>query len=251
MRISLNLSEGIVKKVDSLVDGKEYRNRSHAVEKILSNAISPNICKKAVMLVGGREEPHPSVFRFDDKTLVEHNFRVLKEIGAEEVFFIGNNLDNIQEALGDTKGAKSTFVEEKEPLGTAGALNLVEKQIKKPFIVMNGDIYVDFDVENMIGFYSENRAIATLALGTTGRGSVGRVKVKGTDLLSFQETGEIGTDLVNIGFYILNPNIFDCLPKKGMMEQEVFPRLAKERRINSYLIGGEWKHITKPEDLKE
>lgn len=251
MRVSLNLSEDIVRKVDSLVDGKKYRNRSHAVEKILSNAVNPDIGKKAVVLMGREQEgPHAATFSIDGEYLIEHTLSVLREAGVEEVLLIGSHFKEIKEIIGELNHIEVSYVEEEEPRGTAGALNLVKDRIKKPFIVMNGDIYVDFDIKSLIAFHSEEEALATLALGTTGKGSLGKVKVKGTDLLRFEERGELKTNLVSVGFYIFEPEIFNCIPEEGMIEEKVFPRLAKEGKVSGYLIGGKWEHLTKEEGIE-
>ncbi len=51
-----------------------------------------------------------------------------------------------------------TFIEEKKPLGTAGALSLIKKKNSKPIIVLNGDLIFDFELENLLSFHKKKKS---------------------------------------------------------------------------------------------
>ena len=85
-RVTLTLDQGILKLVDKKVDGFNIKNRSHAVELLISKALKAHIPKKAVLLVGGTGtrlrpltyEIPKALLPIHGKTLTEHLFDLFK-----------------------------------------------------------------------------------------------------------------------------------------------------------------------------
>ena len=94
--------------------------------------------------------------------------------------------------------------------------------------------------------------MATLALTTvTDPSQYGVARMSGTRILEFVEKPkkeDAPSNLINAGFYILEPEIIDMIPNGfSMLEKDVFPKLAKEGRLRGFLTGGQWFDIGSPE----
>lgn len=48
---------------------------------------------------------------------------------------------------------------------------------------------------------------------------------------------------MNAGVYLFEPEIFSYLPKKGMLETDVFPLLAGKGLLCGYVFSGKWADI--------
>jgi NDP-sugar pyrophosphorylase family protein len=174
-RITLTIDTAILEQVDSRVDGLKIKNRSHAVELLLTNALGSNAPKKAFILAGGKgtrlkpithEIPKPLV-PLHGKPILEHTFDLLKKYGIKDIIIsIGFKGDKIKEYFGNGKkfGVSITYVEETEPLGTAGPLNLARHLLKDTFLMCNADELKNIDLHDMFAFHKESGAIATIAL---------------------------------------------------------------------------------------
>ena len=109
-RVSLTLDKEIIGQVDHFVDGRTIRNRSHAVEVLLSKALGQRTIRKAFLLAGGKgtrlrpitlEMPKPMV-PVKGKPLLEHHLNFLKKYDIRDVIIsIGYLGDKIKEYFGD------------------------------------------------------------------------------------------------------------------------------------------------------
>ena len=81
-----------------------------------------------------------------------------------------------------------TILEEKEPLGTAGSLQLLPKSLQEPFLVLNGDVLTRLDPSHLLRFHSEHKALATLCVREHEISvPFGVVKTNGVELTNFEE----------------------------------------------------------------
>ena len=145
----------------------------------------------------------------------------------------------------------------KMPLGTAGPIKKAEKLLghESSFLVLNGDIFSDLDYENLLEQHFRKGAVATIALYEVGDPSRYGVVELGKDgaVKQFIEkpTKEAApTNLINAGIYVLDPKIFDFIPKDKAisMERDVFPRLAEKNELQAQVIRGLWMDIGKPDE---
>src|SRR3989338_10926549 len=145
-RITITLDENLISQIDKRIDGIGIKNRSQEIEVLLAESLGTNIPSKAVLLVGGRgtrlkpltDKTPKALLKVHEKTIVEHLFDLLKKYGIRDVVLCTGYLrDKIREHFADGSriGMNITYVEEDEPLGTAGPLKIAKKYIRDSFIV--------------------------------------------------------------------------------------------------------------------
>ena len=92
-RISLTIEKGILKNVDSMVDGSKIKNRSHAVELLLSKSLGDHVPRRAVILAGGKGtrlrpltyEIPKALIPVHGRTLTEHIFDLFKKYEIRDI----------------------------------------------------------------------------------------------------------------------------------------------------------------------
>ncbi|MBW2985478.1 nucleotidyltransferase family protein [Candidatus Woesearchaeota archaeon] len=211
---------------------------------------------KAVILAGGKGtrlrpltyETPKALLPVHGKTLTEHLFDLFKRHGITEVFLsIGYLGEKIKDYFKDGKefGVDIKYLEENEPLGTAGPLKLAKNELTESFLVSNGDELKDINLDEMYKQHKKNKALVTIALTKVEDPSqYGVAKLDGEKILEFIEKpkkGEAPSNLINSGLYIIEPEIIDMIPDGfAMLEKEVFPKLAKQGRLFGYAFSGQW-----------
>jgi len=255
-QITITLRDDILEEVDKQVDGIKIRNRSHALEVLLSKAMHMGKISKAVILAGGKgtrmrpftyEMPKPMI-PVQGKPLVQHIIELIRVHDIRDITLsTGYMSDKLQEYFGNGSkfGVNLTYSIEEEELGTAGCLNLIKDQLNKSFLMFNGDVLSDIDLADFIRFHHENRGLATIALTPVEDPSrFGVADLAGDKILQFIEKPKKGTEpsmLINAGVYIIEPEVLSLVPKgRAMMETDVFPKLAKKGKLFGYTFTGQW-----------
>jgi dTDP-glucose pyrophosphorylase len=128
----------------------------------------------ALIMAGGRGErlrpftdsiPKPMLL-VGGKPIIEHNIDRLISFGINEIYISVNYL---KEAIinyfgnGSEKGIIIKYIEEEQPLGTLGALTLVESFVHDDILVMNSDLLTNIDLEDFYRFYKDSQASMCLA----------------------------------------------------------------------------------------
>lgn len=156
-----------------------------------------------------------------------------------------------------THGMKVTYSREKTPMRTGGAIKYAEDLIgrEEPFLVLNGDIFSNFDYNDILNTHNENDGIATIAIYKVDDPSrYGTVKLfRKNRVEQFVEKAPLEqapSNLINAGVYVLDPKIFEYIQggRPVSIEHEVFPRLAKEGKLFAHEFKGFWVDIGKPAD---
>jgi len=202
-----------------------------------------------------------------NKPVIERQILLLKSAGVREIVLaVSVMADIVKNYLGNGEklGIKIKYTNEKNPLGTAGAIKLAEDLLKDDnFFMLNGDVILNFNLKEMIKAHEHHKGIGLIAskvVPDPSRYGVLIVEEETNKLLKFLEKseytppeGKLIPMPINAGVYLLEPEIFQYIkPKKKVsMEREVFPILAKEEKLYHYSIPGIWKDIGKPEELLE
>ena len=265
-RITITLDENLLKQIDKRIDGLDIKNRSQEIELLLAEALGTNIPSKAVLLVGGRgtrlrpltDKIPKALLPVQGKPITEHILDLLKKYGIRDVILcVGYLKDSIKEHFGDGSrfGMNVTYVEEEEPLGTAGPLKLAKKYLKDSFIVSNGDELKDIHIPRMFRLHRRKNALGTLALTTVDDPSqYGVARLDGSRIVEFVEKPkkeEAPSNLINAGFYILEPEVIDMIPDGfSMLEKDVFPKLAQHGRLRGFPFAGQWFDVGNIERYK-
>ena len=145
----------------------------------------------------------------------------------------------------------------RKPLGTAGPIKKAEQQLGhyNPFLVLNGDIYADVNYTRMLKQHEEQEALVTIALhraedpkryGVVELSDDNRI----TKFVEKPAQNAFASNLINAGAYVLDPEIFEYIPKNKpvSMEREIFPKLATEGLLYGFIHEGSWFDIGEPED---
>ena len=136
--------------------------------------------------------------------------------------------------------------------GTAGSVKNTEAKLKdEPFIIISGDVLTDFDLSEAIKFHQEKKAMATMVLTRVANPLEYGVVITGEDgkIIRFLEKpswGEVFSDTINTGIYILEPEIFKYIPEKTEFDfsKNLFPLMLKEGLpLYGYIADGYWKDI--------
>lgn len=263
-RLTITLRKKLLTKIDEQVDGTRIRNRSHAIEYLLTRALKPSI-KQAVILAGGEGvkmrpltyEVPKALITVSGKPILEYLIETLTDAGIRDIVLaIGHLGSKIKEHFGNGSkfGVNITYSEESKNLGTAGALaNCYSLLEKKPFIVLHGDILIDIDLGELIKYHETLRRdkIATLVISTASDPtSYGSVLLKGNKIVDFTEKPtrkKASSHLVSVGAYLFEPEIFDYIPEKmPAMLEKVFPTLAEEGKLGGFLFDGKWFDVSTP-----
>jgi NDP-sugar pyrophosphorylase family protein len=253
-RVTLTIESDIIGQIDNSVDGYKIKNRSHAVELLLLRAMGNNTIRKALILAGGKgtrfkpitdEIPKPMI-PLQGKPIIQHTIDLLKKYGIREIYIsVGYKADKFKEYFGDGSkfGVKINYIEETEPMGTAGPLKLAKEYLNETFVMCNADELKDIDLIDMCLFHKENGAKATIALTTVNDPSAyGVAKMQGAKILEFiEKPANPPSNLINAGLYILEPEVIDMVPEGFcMVEKQIFPNIAQDQKLYGYHFTGQW-----------
>ncbi|MEW6095329.1 MAG: sugar phosphate nucleotidyltransferase [bacterium] len=154
---------------------------------------------------------------------------------------------------GDKFGVNITYVTASQDLGTAGSVkNAANHLAHSPFLIISGDVLTDFDLKQIIKFHKEKKALATITLTqVTNPLQYGIVIIDSETgrinrFLEKPSWGEVFSDTVNTGIYILEPEVLDLIPVEQMYDfsKDLFPKLlASSAPLYGYVTTGYWKDI--------
>ena len=218
---------------------------------------------KAVVMAGGEgtrlrpltsSRPKPLV-PILNKPCMQHTIELLKRYGITDIVVTLYYLaDEIEGYFGDGSelGVNLIYTVEDTPLGTAGSVKKAEEYLKDDtFIIVSGDALTDLDVEKALAFHKEKGSVATLVLqhvdnplefGVVITDDNGRIR----RFLEKPSWGEVFSDTVNTGMYILEPSIFEYMQhdKNYDWSQDIFPQiLAEEKPMFGYVLGEYWTDV--------
>jgi NDP-sugar pyrophosphorylase family protein len=258
-RVTLTLDSEILRRLDKRVDGVNVRNRSHVIEMMLDRQLKSEGIKHAVILCGGEGtrlkpityEIPKALIPIQGRPLIDHLFDLLKRHHVRNVTLsVGHMKDKIKQSIEDgfRFGMNVSYVEENQPMGTAGALKLIRKSKmlpSEPFIVSNGDELKDIDISRMFQEHKNSNALVTIALtAVKNPGAYGVARLNGNQILEFVEKPrpeEAPSNFINAGFYIIDPEVIDMIPEGfSMLEKDVFPKLAQAGRLYGFPFSGQW-----------
>ncbi|MFW5865695.1 MAG: sugar phosphate nucleotidyltransferase [Nanoarchaeota archaeon] len=264
-RITVTIERDLLDELDGQIDGVVIKNRSHAIELNLSKVLKREHLKQAVILAGGSyvvEQNGKDVPSFmldiNGRSIVEHNILMLKRQGIKDfILAVGYRKELIKKRLGDGSklGVAIKYLEEDQPLGTAGVLRKIASHINSTFLVCNGDELKDIDIKNMFDYHKKQGTSATIAITTAeSTKEYGEVVLNGNRIYSFVEKPKDGasTNLINAGLYIFDPEVISHAPEGfGRLESDVFPKLASQENLAGYMFYGKWLDVRDKKSLKE
>ena len=145
-----------------------------------------------------------------------------------------------------------SYICEVSPLGTAGALSLLNPNPEMPFIVTNGDVLSDISFSDILNFHQENTASATMAVRKHElQNPFGVVHTDGINIVGFEEK-PIQSSNVNAGIYVLNSDAVELLKHDETCDMPMlFDRLSRAGHSTIvYSMHEVWMDVGRPEDLR-
>jgi dTDP-glucose pyrophosphorylase len=215
-----------------------------------------------VIMAGGkgiRMRPHTEncpkpMLAIAGKPILEHIIERAKSNGFFNfiiaVHYLGHMIEDYFKD-GSKWDVKISYVREKSPLGTAGALGLISPKIKSSFIVTNADVITDIDYGELLDFHILNNSTATMAVSIHDiQQQFGVVKTNGLDILSFEEKPIIQSK-INAGIYVLSPEALNLLEVDCFCDMpDLFTRVKyNNQRTVAYPLYERWRDVGRPEDL--
>lgn len=159
----------------------------------------------------------------------------------------------IEEYFGDGErlGVQIDYLREQAPLGTAGALSLLNPRPDTPFVVTNGDVITDIRYGELLDFHIRHDAAATMAVRVhEWQHPFGVVQTQGLDIIGFEEK-PVARSHINAGVYALDPAALDVLGADSHCDMPtLFERLqSKAKRTVAYPMHEPWLDVGRPDDL--
>jgi mannose-1-phosphate guanylyltransferase/phosphomannomutase len=217
---------------------------------------------KAVIMAGGEgsrlrpltsNQPKP-MLPLVNRPLMEHVVGVLKRHGIDDIVVTVAYMANaIRTYFGDGSelGVRMVYATEEQPLGTAGSVLNARDELDDRFVVISGDVLTDIDLSKVVAFHDEHSALATIGLVsvenplefgiviTRPDGSIERFLEKPT-------WGQVFSDTINTGIFVLEPAIFDHIDASRPVDfsSEVFPALLERGDpIFGAVAEGYWEDV--------
>ena len=219
---------------------------------------------KAVIMAGGfgtrlrpltMKLPKPMV-PILNAPMMEHIINLLKKYNIKDVLSV---LYFQPEIISDyfKNGSKfditMNYVQAVADYGTAGSIRNAHEEIKldERFIIISGDVLTDFDLQKAIDFHIEKKSQATILLtrhetplqyGIVMTDKDGKI----TKFLEKPSWGEVFSDTINTGIYILEPEVVEMIPLREEFDfsKDLFPLMLKKgMSLNGFIAEGYWRDV--------
>lgn len=215
-----------------------------------------------VIMVGGKgTRLHPQtencpkpMIKVSGKPILEHIINRAKAEGFVNFILAINYLGNVIEDYfgnGERFGINIEYLREKTPLGTAGALSLLDPLPTSAFVVTNGDVFTDIRYGEVLDFHCRNNGRATMAINLhEWQNPFGVVKTDGLQIIGYEEK-PISQSYINAGVYVLEPSVIKLLRKSSKYDMpEVFTILQEMNEpVIAYPSHEQWTDLGRLEDL--
>ena len=234
--------------------------RLFLLEELLKPKKHPN---RVVIMVGGEgKRLHPltqncpkPMLRVGGKPLLEIVLEQCIDAGLENFYFSVNYLkEQIQDHFGDGArwNVRIDYLEETQPLGTAGSLSLLPQKPSEPLLVLNGDILTQVDYGQLLRFHDKNQAKATLCVRQHATQiPYGVVRIDDLHVLMIEEKPVL-SHYVNAGIYLLDPTLLDLVPQDRMFDMPTLldKAIQNQQKVTAFPIHEYWLDVGHPETLE-
>ena len=218
---------------------------------------------KAVILAGGlgtRLRPLTDILPkpllpVGKRSVLEIMITKLKDFGFDELYIATGYKSHLLENYfgdGSRLKVKIKFSKERTPLGTAGPLKLLQKELKEPFPVMYGDIITSLNFKNLRKFHLNNKSDFTLVTKKIFLPiSYGLIKSKGNLIKKIEEKPLMKSE-INTGIYYVNPEIVNHIPS-GFFHMTDLAKLLirKNKKVMRYRLREYWIDIGEKENYEK
>jgi len=256
-----NVSRDVVLKLMSankifqipIVDEEFRLTGLHLWEELSAPTVRDNVM---VIMAGGKgtrllpktEKTPKPMLQLGGKPVLEHIINRAKQEGFRRFVLAIHHLGEVIEDYfksGDSMGVEISYIKEDTPLGTAGALRLLDPRPSEPIIVSNGDVITDIRYGSMLDFHIENMAKATMAVQIHEvKIPYGVIRTNGLRIIDYEEK-PTEKFLVNAGVYVIDPDcLFHLSNEKAVNMPSFFESLTSHGLSTlAFLIHENWTDI--------
>lgn len=190
------------------------------------------------------------------RPIIEETVTMLKRQGFVDLFFSVNYKSHvIKEHFGNGSayGISIRYLEEPEPLGTAGSLNLIRDQLGQDasrLVVMNGDILTTLDFTRLAAFHKERGAAMTVcAREKQYQIPYGVIKTDGDRVAGLEEK-PVQHFFINAGIYVLETRMLEYIPRNTRMDMTelILAAIRAEEKVAYYPMDEFWIDIGQKQD---
>jgi len=186
--------------------------------------------------------------------VMEHLVYLLKKNGLTDITaLLYFQADMIKDHFKDGSdfGVKMNYVMAQADYGTAGSVKNAQDYLDERFLIISGDVATDFDLAKAMRFHTENKALATMVLSRVENPLAYGVVITNEKnriarFLEKPSWGQVFSDTINTGIYILEPKVLNMIPEKTEFDfsKDLFPDMLKTRkRLFGYIADGYWRDI--------
>jgi mannose-1-phosphate guanylyltransferase/phosphomannomutase len=226
---------------------------------------------KAVVMAGGfgtriqpltHSRPKP-MLPIINRPMMEETMLNLRDLGITEfIVLLYFKPEVIQNYFGDGSnfGMNITYVIPDNDYGTAGAVKLAQEHIgDENFIIISGDLVTDFDFKKIFDYHKDKKSKLTITLTSVENPLEFGVVIANENgtiekFLEKPSWGEVFSDTINTGIYIIEPEILDYIPKGENFDfaKDLFPLLMKEGvELIAGHANGYWRDVGNPDSYRE
>jgi NDP-sugar pyrophosphorylase family protein len=244
-----------------VVDEQQHVVGLHVWDEITTPPTRSNVM---VIMAGGKgmrmrpltdDCPKPMVM-IAGKPMLEHIIQRGKLEGFSHFVLAIHYLGHMIEEYfsdGSRLGVRIDYLREESPLGTAGALGLLDPRPNEPFVVSNGDVVTDIRYGELLDFHNRHQASATMAVRAYElQHPFGVVQTRGVDIIGFEEKPVVRS-YINAGVYVVSPDaLVDLTGGTPCDMPALFERLQhRSKRTVAYPMHEPWLDVGRPDDLNK
>ncbi len=226
---------------------------------------------KAVVMAGGfgsriqpltHSTPKP-MLPLLGRPMMEHTMLKLRDIGIKEfIVLLYYKPEVIKEYFKDGSqfGMDITYITPDDDYGTAGAVKKAQELIgDENFVIISGDVVTDFDFKKIFEFHNRKDSKLTITLTTVDNPLQFGVVITDRDgkiekFLEKPSWGEVFSDTINTGIYIIEPEILERIPVDENYDfgKDLFPSLMQSGiTLWGYNATGYWRDVGNPDSYRD
>jgi mannose-1-phosphate guanylyltransferase/phosphomannomutase len=216
---------------------------------------------KAVIMAGGEgtrlrpltaNQPKP-MLPLGNRPIMEHIIRHVHDHGFKDIVvtvqFLASQVRNYF-GDGSDMGVDLTYATETTPLGTAGSVKNAAEQLDETFLVLSGDALTDVDLGEVVSFHRRSGAMVTVALKRMDNPLEFGIVITRDDgrierFLEKPHWGQVFSDTINTGIYVIEPEVFDHIPDgPSDFAGDIFPKLlGRAAPLYGFVVDGYWEDV--------
>lgn len=253
----------VANKIQQIPVVNEHRHivGLHLWDEIATLPMRANLMVIMAGGMGTRLRPHTEscpkpLLPVAGKPMLEHIIERAKSEGFSHfvlaIHYLGHMIEDYF-GNGERLNVRIDYLREQSPLGTAGALELLNPRPSAPFVVTNGDVITDIRYGELLDFHVRHDAAATMAVRVhEWQHPFGVVQTQGVEIIGFEEK-PVARSHINAGVYVLDPDALNVLGANSHCDMPtLFERLQSQaKRTVAYPMHEPWLDVGRPDDLSQ